>query len=314
MASWSASGREELAARGRPGSPMRPDAPRRRARAARPRRCPGDRRRRAALVAAVAAPCRPGRPAPGCAGRRGVSSVRAHGVDDGPRRPASKSRVRQRDARRSGSAGASRRRPSGPSITSKAVPVAGFQKRSLKRPWPRACSSAYASASAPCSRARSRHERSALYQSALISTGLPMRGVTTQSPTLASIQVSCTPGLAGAEQAVGRSTLDAVARARAGASSTISASTGNSVAQRVRGRRSRRRSARPPRRTRASRRPCCIPAARRVRESGSAACRGRRLAREGPQDRRAAISGRPVASVRPGQAIIVSRPQSPNQG
>ena len=32
--------------------------------------------------------------------------------------------------------------------------------------------------------------RSALYQSALISTALPRRGVTTQSPTLASIQVS----------------------------------------------------------------------------------------------------------------------------
>ena len=36
--------------------------------------------------------------------------------------------------------------------------------------------------------------QSALYQSAWISTGLPRRGVTTQSPTLASIQVSCTPG------------------------------------------------------------------------------------------------------------------------
>ena len=34
----------------------------------------------------------------------------------------------------------------------------------------------------------------ALYQSALISTGLPMRGVTTRSPTRASIHVSCTPG------------------------------------------------------------------------------------------------------------------------
>ena len=36
---------------------------------------------------------------------------------------------------------------------------------------------------------------SALIQSACTSTGFPMRGVTTQSPTLASIQVSCTPGL-----------------------------------------------------------------------------------------------------------------------
>jgi hypothetical protein len=36
--------------------------------------------------------------------------------------------------------------------------------------------------------------RSALIHSACTSTGLPMRGVTTQSPSLASIQVSCTPG------------------------------------------------------------------------------------------------------------------------
>jgi len=35
---------------------------------------------------------------------------------------------------------------------------------------------------------------SALIHSACTSTGLPARGVTTQSPTLASIQVSCTPG------------------------------------------------------------------------------------------------------------------------
>ena len=36
-------------------------------------------------------------------------------------------------------------------------------------------------------------DRSALYQSAWISTGLPRRGVMTRSPTRASIQVSCTP-------------------------------------------------------------------------------------------------------------------------
>jgi hypothetical protein len=36
--------------------------------------------------------------------------------------------------------------------------------------------------------------RSALYQSALTSTAFPRRGVTTQSPTLASIQVSWYPG------------------------------------------------------------------------------------------------------------------------
>ena len=55
--------------------------------------------------------------------------------------------------------------------------------------------------------------RSALYQSAWISTGLPWRGVTTQSPTLASIQVSCTPGSPAVEQAVVRVDADAVARA-----------------------------------------------------------------------------------------------------
>ena len=54
--------------------------------------------------------------------------------------------------------------------------------------------------------------RSALYQSAWISTGLPWRGVTTQSPTLASIQVSCTPGSPACEQAV---VVDANAVARA---------------------------------------------------------------------------------------------------
>jgi len=36
--------------------------------------------------------------------------------------------------------------------------------------------------------------RTALYQSAFSSTGIPARCVITQSPTFASIQVSCTPG------------------------------------------------------------------------------------------------------------------------
>ena len=56
--------------------------------------------------------------------------------------------------------------------------------------------------------------RSALSHSACTSTGLPMRGVITRSPTFASIQVSCTPGHAGGEQPVGVHA-DAVARAGA---------------------------------------------------------------------------------------------------
>jgi hypothetical protein len=42
----------------------------------------------------------------------------------------------------------------------------------------------------PARRCQSAVNRSALYHSALISTALPRRGVTTQSPILASIQVS----------------------------------------------------------------------------------------------------------------------------
>ncbi len=55
-------------------------------------------------------------------------------------------------------------------------------------------------AEARCSRSRQRGDQraepilSALIHRAWTSTGLPMRGVTTQSSTLASIQVSCTPG------------------------------------------------------------------------------------------------------------------------
>ena len=40
------------------------------------------------------------------------------------------------------------------------------------------------------SRSQRSSKRRALYHRALISTALPRRGVTTQSPTLASIQVS----------------------------------------------------------------------------------------------------------------------------
>src|SRR5205807_65811 len=54
--------------------------------------------------------------------------------------------------------------------------------------------SSYGAGLLPSAWANSPVVTSALYHRALTSTGLPMRGVTTQSPTLASIQVSCTPG------------------------------------------------------------------------------------------------------------------------
>ena len=55
---------------------------------------------------------------------------------------------------------------------------------------------------------------SALYQSALISTALPRRGVTTQSSIFASIQVSVMASRALPQQPVGR--IDADVEARAG--------------------------------------------------------------------------------------------------
>ena len=63
------------------------------------------------------------------------------------------------------------------------------------KPW-RACAarSAYEAADLPSASANLAWVPSAFNHSAFTSTGLPTRGVTTQSPTLASIQVSCTPG------------------------------------------------------------------------------------------------------------------------
>jgi hypothetical protein len=83
--------------------------------------------------------------------------------------------------------------PSGPSITScKPLPSAR-----TNRAKPRFAASAAAAKRSACRKrcANALMMHKALYQSALISTGLPMRGVTTQSPTLASIQVSCTPAV-----------------------------------------------------------------------------------------------------------------------
>ena len=84
--------------------------------------------------------------------------------------------------------------------------------------------------------------RSALYQSALISTALPRRGVTTQSSDLRvhpgeliALAAPC------AQQAVGRIDADAEARARAGDARRCRRSVGSSCAQRLVDRRSRRR-------------------------------------------------------------------------
>ena len=100
-----------------------------------------------------------------------------------------------------------------------------------------------------------------MYQSALISTGLPMRGVTTQSPTFASIQVSCTPG-SPARSRPSRVHVDAVARAlamchrRSRAARDTAPRSERAIAGRV------RRTRRPRGSTRASRRRCCTRAFR----------------------------------------------------
>ena len=160
--------------------------------------------------------------------------------------------------------------------------------------------------------ARSSMMHSALYQSAWISTGLPRRGVTTQSPTLASIHVSCTPGSPRCQQPVSVH-LDAVARAAHVPGDDVGEHRIEFVPNKV---------------VVAGVGEVCasgfeepergvdgvvLGRLRRRRESGSAACPDRHAARTCarmlPRDRRCL----PVASVRPGSAIIVSRPQSLNQ-
>ena len=64
------------------------------------------------------------------------------------------------------------------------------------------------------SRSQPSSSRKALYQRALISTALPRRGVTTQSPTLASIQVSWYPCGPLAQQSVAGIDADAEPRTR----------------------------------------------------------------------------------------------------
>src|SRR5215475_14074837 len=83
--------------------------------------------------------------------------------------------------------------PLGPSITSNKPSPSGRTNRAKLRFTMSAGSLKLSGSSSR--RAKSPMTRNALYHSALISTGLPMRGVTTQSPTFASIQVSCTPAV-----------------------------------------------------------------------------------------------------------------------
>ena len=116
--------------------------------------------------------------------------------------------------------------------------------------------------------------RSALYQSAWISTGFPRRG---RHHPVADARVH--PGelharLAGVEQAVVVD-VDAVARAAAVPGEDVLEHAAGARRARTPRRRSRPGSAGSRRRTTAWRRRCCTPAVRRGPGSGSAACRDR---------------------------------------
>ena len=173
-----------------------PSARRRRTgRSARPRRSPGGRRRRARAGRRSSAACSRGGRAPASAGPTGVSS-RSRTTSQ-HRLPARRGRAPGAAARsrRPGSAGRpassppSRRRP-----RRRGSRPPSYQKRRLNDArrllgvLARAVGAAVVAAL--LARPSRSSRRSALYQSALISTALPRRGVTTQSPTLASIQVS----------------------------------------------------------------------------------------------------------------------------
>ena len=157
--------------------------------------------------------------------------------------------------------------------------------------------------------------RSALIQSAWISTGLPMRGVTTRSPILASIQVSCSPGLAGANEPVGVER-DAVARAlpqsRRGSPARLAPASPRPAAGAGRG-------CRPQELLDGDHEP-----ERRIdrvvlgRSVALAEPVGQHslvdLAGPGQTEWRPPLPGGPVASSKPRIAMNVSRPQSVNQG
>ena len=153
--------------------------------------------------------------------------------------------------------------------------------------------------------------RSALYHSALISTALPRRGVTTQSPTLASIQVNGRFGSPCDKQAVGRIDVDAEPRPPHMMFDDV-AENGNEQPQRVHVGRSPGCSARRRERTTAWHRPCGRALGAALRGTGWGSGRrgrsGRRCGSGSPLR-----YSRPVMRVRPSRLIIVSRPQSVNQ-
>ena len=106
--------------------------------------------------------------------------------------------------------------PAGPSSTSIRKPDCADQNRRLKD----SCAFLAASETRDAngrlpdsSESQLSSKRSALYQRALISTALPRRGVTTQSPTLASIQVSAYAFRALRQQPVARIHADSEVRA-----------------------------------------------------------------------------------------------------
>ena len=173
------------AALDRPGAPS---ATRRRsARSARPTPCPGGTPRRARAGRRRSSPCSPGAPARACAAPPASAARRRTTSSTGSQRSLAQHRVSQRD--REHLVGPDGRIVSAlsPSTTSKQAAVrSAFQKRSLKdcraraRPLPMYGCAIRASVA----RAQPAISRSALYQSALISTALPRRGVTTQSSDL----------------------------------------------------------------------------------------------------------------------------------
>ena len=167
---------------------------RRTGRSASPRPCPDDRPRRARAGRRSSSACSRGVRARASAGRRASAVARC--TTSSTALPARRGRApggraRSRGAGSDGSAGSS---PSSPSID--VVEITALRRtRSARLNDSRArsacCSSLGASAlAAICVASQPSSSRSALYQSALISTALPRRGVTTQSSTFASIHVS----------------------------------------------------------------------------------------------------------------------------
>src|SRR5690606_28595469 len=87
--------------------------------------------------------------------------------------------------------------PSG-GTTSNKLPAGPSKRRRKARPTASAAAAHRPAPDGAHSRDSCSTVRSALYHKALTSTGAPARGVTTQSPALASIHVSCKPRSAAA--------------------------------------------------------------------------------------------------------------------